>query len=92
MKIIGKKTLEEFKTAHADARPHLSAWENEVATATWKNHHELKSKYPKASILQGNEVIFNIRNNYYRLQTKIDYVNQIVLVKKIGSHKEYMNW
>jgi mRNA interferase HigB len=33
--------------------------------------------------------VFNIKGNDYRLVTAIDYERQIVLIKWIGSHRDY---
>ncbi|MDD5702685.1 MAG: type II toxin-antitoxin system HigB family toxin [Dehalococcoidales bacterium] len=64
----------------------------EVEGANWKAPYELKYRYPKASILGNQQVIFDICGNKYRLWTQISYKNGIVLIKNIGTHKEYENW
>ena len=66
--------------------------EAEVEEAQWNNPHELKQRYPKASILGKLRVVFNLCWNKYRLLAIINYKNKIVLVEKIGTHKEYNKW
>jgi len=92
MRLIGKKILFDFKNKHADARPQIESWEAEVEEAEWDAPHELKKRYPKASLVKNNQVIFNICRNKYRLLTQINYKSKIVLVRKIGTHKEYDKW
>lgn len=91
MKLLGKQKLHDFKRKHADARSQLDSWEVEVEEAQWNSPQDLKERYPKASFVK-KQVIFNICWNKYRLLTEISYRNGIVLVMKIGTHKEYDNW
>lgn len=50
---------------------------------------KVKAKYPNASILVGNRVVFNIRGNAYRLVVKINYPARIVYVRFVGTHAQY---
>jgi mRNA interferase HigB len=92
MKLLGKPLLDDFKQKHADARPQIDSWEAEVEGAEWNTPHNLKSRYPKASLLGKQHVVFDICGDKYRLLTLVTYKNGIVLVQKIGTHKEYDNW
>jgi mRNA interferase HigB len=60
--------------------------------ATWKTPAELKARYPSASILPGNRVVFNIAHNDFRIGVAIAFDEQIVRVKRIGTHVEYDAW
>ncbi len=84
--------MQEFKEKHADARSQIESWEAEAEEAQWNTPHDLKSRYPKASIIKDQQVVFDICRNKYRLLTQVNYKNNIVLIKKIGTHKEYDNW
>lgn len=92
MKLIGKPILNNFKKQHADARSQIESWEAEVEEAQWSSPADLKRRYPKASLLKDQHVVFNICWNKYRLLVLVSYKTNIVLVKKIGTHKEYDNW
>lgn len=92
MNLLNKQLLCDFKEKHADAQSQLDSWEAEVEEARWNTPHELKHKYPKASILSGRHVIFDICGNNYRLWVQISYKNGVVFIKKVGTHKEYDNW
>lgn len=92
MNLLGKKLLDDFKQKHADARSQVESWEAEVAEAQWNTPHDLKGKYPKASLLGNQQVVFDICGNRYRLLALVNYKNKIVLAKKAGTHKEYDKW
>jgi mRNA interferase HigB len=92
MKLLGKKLLHDFQEAHADARSQIESWEAEVEEIQWSNPHDLKSRYPKASLIKDQYVVFDLCWNKYRLLVQVNYKNGIVLIKKIGTHKEYDSW
>ena len=93
MNVIGKKILSEFSARHANVREQLNAWLNEDEEANLEARlQDIKQRYASASFLADNIVVFNIKGNDYRLVAKIDYKNQIVLIKKIGTHPEYSRW
>jgi len=92
MKLHGKQILQDLKERHPDAKSHVDSWEAEVEDAQWKTPIDLKQKFPKASILKDNHVIFDIYWNRYRLLVQISYKNCIALIKKAGTHKEYDKW
>ena len=92
MKVVGKKALEDFKRRHADVRSHVDAWVCEVEDAQWQSSRDIKAKYATASFLGDNRVVFNLKGNSYRLDVKVSYENQVVLVKRIGTHAQYDNW
>ncbi len=92
MKIHGKRILDDFKRRHADARPHIDEWVCEVEEAKWQSPHDIKARYVTAKILADRRVVFKLKGNDYRLDAKISYKNQVVLVVRIGTHAEYDNW
>ena len=97
MRVIARRTLIDFvnnllaRRYQALVKTHLDAWYEGVTKATWKNSAELKAQYGSASILSAERVVFNIKGNDYRLIVSINYDYQIVLVKWLGTHKEYDN-
>ena len=92
MRVLGKKLLEDFKERHADARSHVDAWICEVEEAEWQSPHDIKAQYATASLLAENRVVFNLKGNSYRLDAKVSYPTQVVLVVRIGTHAEYDKW
>lgn len=89
MRVIAKKTLRVFRTKHKDCEQQLKAWYNEAEDASWKSTAEIRKDYPKASILEDNRVVFNIKGNKYRLVVKINYSYKIVWIRFIGTHSDY---
>jgi len=92
MKVLGQAILIDYSNNHADVASQISAWTAEVKEAKWTTPNDVKARYANASFLSDNRVIFNIKGNKYRLDTKIYYQRQIVIVKRIGTHGEYNKW
>ena len=92
MRLLGRHLLQPLKDKDVKARLQLESWESEVEDEQWQTPLDLKRKYQKASIICGKNVIFNICGNRYRLWVKVEYKNGIVLIKDVGTHKEYEKW
>lgn len=92
MQLVGKELLATFKNDHPDARSQVEAWEAEVESAEWKTPHDLKRRYPKVTLPGKQQAIFDICWNKYRLWIKVAYNTGIVVVKAMGTHKEYEKW
>jgi mRNA interferase HigB len=89
VRVIARKILREFWERHSDAEGQLKAWYKDASNAEWNSPIDIKSAYPKTSILKDGRVVFNICGNKYRLITKINYVRKWVFIRFIGSHDEY---
>jgi len=89
MRIISRKTLKDFWTAHADAEPPLRAWFHEAKAADWKSFREIKARFPSADVVPGHRVVFNLKGNAYRLIIKIHYNTGVIYIRFIGTHAEY---
>ncbi|MFI5240602.1 MAG: type II toxin-antitoxin system HigB family toxin [Candidatus Saccharimonadia bacterium] len=92
MRLANRQLLRDFALQHIDAKTQLDTWEDNIKDMQWKTPHELKQSYPKASIIDGANVVFNIIRNRYRIWVKVNYTAGIVLIKKIGTHREYDKW
>ena len=90
MRIIARKTLRDFwEAGHADAEQPLKAWFAEVSRARWSTMADVKERYPHASVIDRERVVFNIGGNKYRLVVKVWFPGQAVWVKFIGTHRQY---
>jgi mRNA interferase HigB len=90
VRIIARRKLREFwQAGHADAEQPLKAWFAEVSKAAWKSTAEIKRRYPNASVIDAERVVFNIGGNKYRLVAGFWFAGQAVWIKFIGSHKQY---
>jgi len=92
MRLVGKELLAQFAKEHADVRGPLNTWILEVEEAIWTGPADVKARYPSASFLSENRVIFNLKGNAYRIETKVSYEITVVLAKRIGTHAEYSKW
>ena len=70
--------MREFWEKHEDCEQQFKAWFREAEKAEWENPNQIKEEYPRASILNENRVVFNIKGNNYRLIVKISFEYQMV--------------
>lgn len=89
MRIIARKALRDFWEEHPSAREPLQAWYREVEREDWDTPAKVRLRYPTASFLAGNRVVFNIKGNVFRLVVRINYQYRIVYIRFIGTHREY---
>ena len=89
MRVFARKILREFWELHADSEEQLKSWYKEALKAGWVSPSDVKSEYPKASILKSGRVVFNICGNKYRLIVQINYLRKWVFIRFIGTHDEY---
>jgi mRNA interferase HigB len=81
--------LREFWERHPDAEEPLLAWHREVVKEDWDTPAKVKAKYGPASIVAGSRMVFNIKDNDYRLVVKINYPYRVVYIRFVGTHAEY---
>ena len=89
MRVVAKRTLRGFWRDHADSEQPLRAWHDEARAASWDRPSDVKAKYPSASIIANNQVVFNIKGNTYRLVVAFNYRHETGWIKFIGTHAEY---
>jgi len=49
----------------------------------------VKRSHPKASILKGGRVVFNIEGNDFRLVAALNYRAGVLAIRFFGTHMEY---
>src|SRR3954454_3926355 len=95
MIVIGTDMVENYLSDHAGhkgiraARAQYEAWLDIVGRARGRNPTDVKASYPKASILKGSRVVFNIKGNDYRLIARLQYSAQVLAIRFFGTHSEY---
>lgn len=89
MRVIAIRTLKEFWSKRTDCEQQLKSWYREIKKYGPLNLNELKDKYPNASILKNNRVVFNIKGNNYRLIVKFNFDLEICWIRFVGTHAEY---
>lgn len=89
MRVFARETLREYWTNHFDSEEALKAWFYEAEHSQWESPTDIKKRYPHASILPDDRVVFNIKGNNYRLVVKINYDYGQVFIRFVGTHTEY---
>jgi mRNA interferase HigB len=95
MIVIGTDLAEGYFAGRAGhrgikaARSQYEAWLNIVTRADWRTPEDVKASYPKASILKGSRVIFNIKGNDFRLIARLQYQAGVLAIRFFGTHAEY---
>ena len=89
MQVIARRVLREFWEEHPNAGQPLKAWFHEVAHASWSNTADLKRRFPSASVITRDRIVFNICGNNFRLIARINFVSQTLFIRFIGTHQEY---
>lgn len=95
MIIAGRALVETFFAArkgHKGIKAALAqydAWLAIAAAAEWRTPEDVKASHPKASILKGGRVVFNIKANDFRLVALVEYRQGVLTIRFFGTHAEY---
>ena len=96
--IVTRKHLNEAMQEYPDATNEIEAWVAIVKEVRWQNFPEVRGTFKDADNVKGY-VIFNIRQNRYRLVTVIHYAKTTkerrtqghAYIRSFLTHKEYDN-
>ena len=95
MIVIGTEAVERYFATHAGdrgiraARSQYDVWLAIAGRAQWRNPEDVKASHPRASILKGGRVVFNIKGNDYRLVAALEYRAGVLAIRFFGSHADY---
>jgi mRNA interferase HigB len=95
MIVIGTEVVAKYFDSRAGhkgikaGRSQYDAWLHIVTRADWRNPEDVKASYPKASILKGGRVVFNIKGNDFRLVARVQYQAGVLAIRFFGTHAEY---
>ena len=89
MRIISKKPLRQFWERHPEAEQPLLAWFREVEQADWGIPSQVMERFPRASIVGSDRVVFRIRGGSYRIVARVFYPGRLVYIRFVGTHDEY---
>jgi mRNA interferase HigB len=89
MRIVARSTLAEFWEKHPETKVSLTRWHETVKAAEWQSPNDIQQAFPKAKVLNGERVRFEVAGGDYRLVAAFDFGRQAAFVKFIGTHAEY---
>lgn len=99
MHVLTRRVLLEAGDKDAELAKDLDAWYRIAKAAQWHNLVELRESFPSADSV-GDYVVFDIRNNRFRLITIVHYSRKVeegrtaegrIFVRSVLTHKEYDN-
>lgn len=89
MRVISKRTIQEYYERHPDSKSSLLAWYEIFTSKDWEDLNDVKKVFPSADFVGNNHYVFNIKGNKYRLVVVIQFTPQRALIRFIGTHAEY---
>jgi mRNA interferase HigB len=93
MRVISRKSLQDFWERYPDALDPLREWYKTALEARWNNLLDVRQTYPHAdgveTALSGTLTVFNICGNKYRLVTRIKYDWQLINIRCVLTHAQY---
>ena len=89
MRIIARRTLREYYEKNPETRSTLESWYYEAKHASWSSPTDVTVRFPSASIVDKDRVVFRLLRNRFRLVVAVNYEAKLVFVRFIGTHKEY---
>jgi mRNA interferase HigB len=98
MHVVTEKPLNRAMEQYPDAAREIAAWRKIAKAARWRNFVEVRQVFSDADDVKGY-VVFNIRQNRYRLVTIIHYsrwkdgriTEGHIYIRSFLPHKEYDN-
>jgi len=95
MIIVGRERVEAFFAARKGykgipaARAQYDAWLAIAGACDWRTPEDVKRSHPKASILKGGRVVFNIKGNDFRSVALVEYRAGVLSIRFFGTHEDY---
>lgn len=89
MRITNAREFDRLLRRYPDAARAISEWIDSVTGSRWSSPQDVRRHVRGVRILDGKRLLFNIRNNRYRIVTVVDYEVGTVEVRFAGSHAEY---
>ena len=89
MRIIKRSTLVEYYKREPKSKDALEDWYNKTKKATWTCYADMKNTFNSVDSVGNQHYVFNIKGNDYRLVVVVKFTISQVLIRFVGTHKEY---
>lgn len=67
----------------------MNQWLETVKKVEWGKHADLKQIFPSADYVGNKRYVFNIKGNNYRIVAVVIFVDGLIFIRYVGTHKEY---
>ena len=89
MRVLAWSTIQEFVDGgHGRAEDAFRLWFRKVKKADWQGFADVRRDFRSADAV-GDWLVFDIMGDEYRLIAWVSYPHQRVLVKFVGTHRDY---
>lgn len=89
MQVIALRALREFWERYPQAEVPLRSWHAIVSRVEWSGPADIRPMFNSADFVGDSRVIFDIGGNKFRVVVHIAYRYKRVLIKFVGTHREY---
>ena len=89
MRIITKEPLLDYCNRHPDCKTAIQEWIIKVQEAQWNTFSDVRQTFGDVDMPGNQHYVFNIRGNNHRLVCVVKFFNHSILIRWIGTHKEY---
>ena len=89
MHVVSHEAIRLFCEGYPGAESALDHWYRVAKRATWTSFAEVKQSFNTADFV-ALYVVFDIGDNKYRLIAEIKFSRDVLFIRWIMTHKEYM--
>lgn len=89
MRIIKRKTLVDYYTKVPQAKDALEDWYTKASRASWTCYADMKRTFNSVDSVGNQHYVFDIKGNDYRLVVVVKFTISQILIRFVGTHKEY---
>lgn len=89
MRIITKEPLKLYTEKHPDCKTSIQEWIVKVEASQWNCFADIRQTFGDVDMPGNQHYVFNIHGNHHRLVVVTKFFNHTILVRWIGTHKEY---
>jgi len=89
MRVIARNVLVLFAEPHPVCGPSLERWYRLFRAASWTSMTDIQATVPRAKVLNGERIRFEVAGGAFGLIVAFDFRRQIAYVKFVGTHAEY---